>query len=221
MSITADRVDKLTRLNGGYMPGIAKLYLPTRLISYSKSKPYLSYAATSVIAGLHYEYGQATPAPYVCDATVRIGINGLMGITGLSDKIVQRGIKELIDNKWIVCKRTAQANAYTLLNPDTGEPLVNHPKRRKGHTLLHSNGIQYFCVPKCIFSKGIFAKLTIEDCSLYIAMCWIAGQKGTSKFETSAKDLCALSDISHGSLRASLDNLESNMTLPSESVSHK
>lgn len=101
------------------------------------------------------------------------------------------------------------SNAYELLNPTTGTPLVSRPNSN----LLFGNGLPYFQVPSVFVSQteapNSMAHLKSGPMKVYLAVLWLSNRARSLKLATDMPTLRSVADMQDTrTLRKALDNLD-------------
>jgi hypothetical protein len=141
------------------------------------------------------------------EVIVKVTLNTLASRTGLSVDTVQRCLRELENRKLIKKwkKRTntktgrTLCNIYSLLHPQTGEPLrVIFTSERKKQGLCFSNGLDiYTAMPHYYFRlAGIFSRLSVAQQNSMLAALILGSEFKSMRFPMSKAEWRATANLS-------------------------
>jgi hypothetical protein len=207
---------------------LPKLCMPTTIVDKQTGVITLDNCALNVLTALLWiqrnesirrtKYALIDSVPD-SGVTVKADRKTLMRITGMSKNLVSRGIRALEEAKYI-CRLKERdeyqqfaASTFLFLNPKTGNSLETH----SGESLLYGNGLHYFTIPACMFRQlpidkpalYSFSNMSSSEKRLYIALTWLAKQRGASEFATSSQQLRTLTGLEERAFKKALDGLES------------
>jgi hypothetical protein len=204
---------------------LKKLNLPSSIIDKSIGKLILdSYALNILIVLYSIQRSQAikrkyNPFPPACKsnhATVKTNRDTIVKMTGIHKNRIAQGIQTLVDYRYIsVSKYRGEyqqysSTEYILLNPRTGEPLIEGPG-----SLLHANKLHYFPIPVCMLTRHSvskpntysFALMTLQEKRVYVTLAWKAKQDKTPEIYLSSKELRDITGLEERALKKALEGL--------------
>jgi len=145
-------------------------------------------------------------------ATVKVGHEKLMQMTGYSTNIITRAVKELVKRQLIEVNENRKkrgefgTNDYIFRRPDNGEPL------RAEKDVMYGNRISYFTFPSCVIREVTahwsLAKLSASELKLYVAVLYLADRSRSNEFQATVAELRPLSDLSATTFQKAMDAIE-------------
>jgi 5S rRNA maturation endonuclease (ribonuclease M5) len=147
--------------------------------------------------------------------------------TGLSRNAVSLAVRELQEQSFLFRETSRQrtrgqfaSSSFILCNPRDGQPIhtisTNIPLSQK---------MQYFNIPDCVITHREYdwsvSKMTGSELRIYVALCWMANTRSTTRYSSSYSEIARLARISPATLKKGLEGLATRklvFVFPTDSV---